>query len=275
MRDAPLVVGAARGPAITTTHGDWRTLLVGMLVLWPAAVLLPATFHTPPALALPAAVVVVVAYLRWALFGPALRRRAARRALVGAWPLGRAWPLALVGAAAAVALVGLVHLLCVRSLPPPLLDGPLDAYAHLGPAHAITVFVIVVVAIPVMHELALRGVLMTALVPRLGVARTLAASAACFAAMHLQLRLLPQLLVAGIALGMLAWSAGSVWASVAAHALWNALALGERVLGVSGEALTASVSEGALVALAAEAAAIFGVIVWRLRGARVGSRAPR
>jgi membrane protease YdiL (CAAX protease family) len=83
---------------------------------------------------------------------------------------------------------------------------------------------------PLVEELLFRGVLLSSLIPRCGVALAALLSAAAFAAIHLpglgwQWYALPELLLLGVALAWLRLRYRSLWPSVLAHGANNALAL--------------------------------------------------
>jgi len=83
---------------------------------------------------------------------------------------------------------------------------------------------------PLVEELLFRGVLLSSLIPRCGVALAALLSAAAFAAIHLpglawQWYALPELLLLGVALAWLRLRYRSLWPSILAHGANNALAL--------------------------------------------------
>jgi membrane protease YdiL (CAAX protease family) len=80
------------------------------------------------------------------------------------------------------------------------------------------------IAAPVCEELTFRGYLQTTLALRRRPALAIAASALLFGAIHLDPVRLPALLVLGGVFGWLTWRAGSIWPSVAAHAVNNGIA---------------------------------------------------
>ncbi|MEO8746825.1 MAG: CPBP family intramembrane glutamic endopeptidase [Rhodanobacter sp.] len=83
---------------------------------------------------------------------------------------------------------------------------------------------------PLVEELLFRGVLLSSLIPRCGLALSVLLSACAFAAIHLpglrwQWYAVPELLLLGIALAWLRLHYRSLWPSVLAHGTNNALAL--------------------------------------------------
>ena len=104
----------------------------------------------------------------------------------------------------------------------------LARHAPLGWRLGLTVMAITLA--PLVEELLFRGVLLSALIPRCGVALAALLSAAAFAAIHLpglawQWYALPELLLLGVALAWLRLHYRSLWPSVLAHGANNALAL--------------------------------------------------
>ncbi|HET8541037.1 MAG TPA: type II CAAX endopeptidase family protein [Anaeromyxobacter sp.] len=93
-----------------------------------------------------------------------------------------------------------------------------------GPAweRAVVAAAAVLVA-PPCEEIAFRGYLLSAIGLRRRPAVAIGAAAALFAAMHLDPIRFPALFVLGAVFGWLAWRAGSIWPSVAAHATNNAI----------------------------------------------------
>jgi len=74
------------------------------------------------------------------------------------------------------------------------------------------------------EEVAFRGFLQTVLMRSLGSVRGLFLTTFLFAVMHLDPRMLPGVFLIGLALGYIALLAGSLWISIIAHALINAVA---------------------------------------------------
>ncbi len=104
--------------------------------------------------------------------------------------------------------------------------------AHDAPmlGHLALATVAVIVA-PLAEELMFRGVLLSALIPRLGVRTAAVVTALAFAALHMpglhwQWFALPQLVVLGLVLAWLRLHCRSLWPAILAHATHNALALG-------------------------------------------------
>lgn len=104
----------------------------------------------------------------------------------------------------------------------------LAQHAPLGWRLGLTLMAITLA--PLVEELLFRGVLLSSLIPRCGVALAALLSATAFAAIHLpglawQWYALPELLLLGVALAWLRLRYRSLWPSVLAHGANNALAL--------------------------------------------------
>ena len=82
-----------------------------------------------------------------------------------------------------------------------------------------------VLVAPVVEELAFRGLLQTALVPRIGRWPAIVATAAVFAAWHVRPGDLVGAFVWGLPVGWLAWRSGSVVWGIAVHVVNNAIAV--------------------------------------------------
>lgn len=95
----------------------------------------------------------------------------------------------------------------------------------LGAYEIFAVYVGAVLVAPVVEELAFRGLLQTALVPRLGRWPAIVAAGAVFAAWHVRPGDLVGAFVWGLPVGWLAWRTGSVVWGVAVHVVNNAIAV--------------------------------------------------
>lgn len=270
---SPTPMAPPSSPPPSAKEPDLRVLLLGMVLLWPTAAALPTLLGVTPFLALPWTVAVGAAYMRWALYATPRARRAARRARFRVAPLGRTTLWVVLAAGAAVVLTESFYLAFARVVPePPTEPDAVAAYARRSALHALTVIVSGVCVAPLMEELAMRGLVMGALERRYGAAPAIGLSALLFAVLHTSWHVMPTLFVAGVVLGVVAWAAGSVWASLIAHVAWNAFSLAER-LWTGGEAPElAALSTGALAALFAAA-----LLAWLLlvRQVRALSRDPR
>jgi membrane protease YdiL (CAAX protease family) len=96
-----------------------------------------------------------------------------------------------------------------------------------GPAwERIAVAVIATAVAPVCEEVAFRGYVQTSIALRRGPVVAIAAATILFSVLHADPIRFPALLFLGALFGWLAWRAGSVWPSVAAHAANNGIAAG-------------------------------------------------
>jgi membrane protease YdiL (CAAX protease family) len=137
-------------------------------------------------------------------------------------PWGQLRWLALGVAAYLVAdLCAAVLYVRVAGLPRAETAGGFDAYAR-RPLGWLPLTTLAVVVGPLMEEWLFRGVLLQALRERVGVATAIAVSAILFAAAHLSTWAFPMHLFFGIAAGILAVASGSLWPSIALHAITNA-----------------------------------------------------
>jgi membrane protease YdiL (CAAX protease family) len=78
---------------------------------------------------------------------------------------------------------------------------------------------------PFTEEVFFRGFVLAGLVPRLGAGRAMVASALIFSAFHVSIGLIVPIFITGLLLAWLYHRTGSLWASVAAHAGQNTLAI--------------------------------------------------
>lgn len=103
-----------------------------------------------------------------------------------------------------------------------------DLFADLPSLSAglvVLVFVVGAVATPIWEEVLFRGALLPGLARRFNPPVAVILSAAVFAAMHVQPLVLAYVFVIGLGLGWIRWFHRSLWASMIAHAVNNALAL--------------------------------------------------
>jgi membrane protease YdiL (CAAX protease family)/ferredoxin len=110
-------------------------------------------------------------------------------------------------------------------LPPP--SASTDLTAAFGPGAIGVVLTVVVVAVlgPVIEEAMLRGVLLGAVRPRIGVWPAIVLSAVVFALLHASVWSLLPLTVLGVGLGWLAARSRSLWPAIFAHVVYNAVLL--------------------------------------------------
>ncbi len=144
-------------------------------------------------------------------------------------PHRRAWPAAALAVGLLAPFVG--------GLVTRLLAGDHDLTQnvqqlaqHAPPGWRLALALMAVTLAPLVEELLFRGVLLSSLIPRCGVALAALLSAAAFAAIHLpglgwQWYALPELLLLGVALAWLRLRCRSLWPAVLAHGANNALAL--------------------------------------------------
>lgn len=125
----------------------------------------------------------------------------------------------------AVPLVGLVNLTVQRILDQPI-DNPqieLLSPVAISLPNYLVMLVLAAGLVPLVEELAFRGLLQGWLRERFGPQAAMVVSALVFASMHGIPSLIPALLVVG---GLLAWlyeRSGSLWPSIAMHAAFNAI----------------------------------------------------
>ena len=252
-----------------------------LFVGWPALFALPVVLELPARVALLTVGAVAALYTRWLLFPREPGRRAAQRARLRVRPLGPLVPWVLLASVLVVAVVGAFHIVYSRWAARPateVVDWPV-AYARRGVLSAAVSTLVMAGAAPLTEELAVRGFLMTAIERRHGSAAAVVGSATVFAAIHLVPWAFPEYLVAGVALGALAWAAGSVWASVIAHALWNlhvaALRLAGRAEPWRADAVPAPWLLVALLAVAVAFACVVRALRRRSASGGAGSAACR
>ena len=268
LHDPPAPVAAARGESPT------GRLLVALVVLWPVAATLPPALQLPPALAVPAVALVGAAYARWALFASRPERRRTRRALLRAHPIRAGRALVAAASVALAVAAGCAQLATARWIGDAAAPSAAP-YLDRGPMAVAAVLLAGVVVTPVMEELAFRGAIATLVARRHGEWVAIAVSAAVFAAAHLRPALVPLLVTGGLALGALGWAARSVWAPVAAHALWNVCAFAARDALGADRAPTTSTGSMLLAATFAAASGAFWFLVRRLRSATASPHAAR
>jgi len=168
-----------------------------------------------------------------ALVAPGLLALAAFRVPLasglGLRPLSGRTALLVTALAAAlwVASLGLFEVQYALWAPPP---GYLEAFQRLhealrpkDPADALVSVVAIAVAPAVCEELLLRGISLPALLPALGGAGAIAASALLFALIHLDPYRAAFTLALGVAFGILRVRTGSLLAPMLAHALVNTI----------------------------------------------------
>ncbi len=130
---------------------------------------------------------------------------------------------ALVGGAGYLVAV-VVMMLAQRLVPHSWLELFDSTRVFEGPPwERVLVAAVAVVVAPPCEEIVFRGYLQTTLGLRRRPAVAIGGAAALFAAIHFDPVRFPSLLLLGAIFGWLAWRAGSLWPSVAAHATNNAI----------------------------------------------------
>lgn len=162
----------------------------------------------------------------------ALAARRAGSQLSPAVALGRAphgwswlaWTAAAVVAARFVGVwvVAMLHFSGVR-LPEPILN-PLRSFGE-NPVGLASAIIILLIIAPLTEEIVFRGVVLPAFADRWGVVAGVLVSALSFSAVHLQPLVMLVVFPAGIAFAVVAIRYRSLWPSVVAHSLFNAISL--------------------------------------------------
>jgi sodium transport system permease protein len=215
------------GSATTRAPGLIAAILVtglGVVAMFQGTVLV-----APIGLGLRAQIAIGTALLALPAVLIVLAHRPTRQAVLGsANPTLRAIGLsALLGAALWSASIGLMELQeLVRPLPQGYLDGFRAihrALAPKGPFDALVSLVVIAILPGVCEELVMRGVLLPALAAPLTPAGAVLGSAALFAAIHDDAYRFVFTFSIGLVLGFLRLRSASLWPSVTAHAVLNAL----------------------------------------------------
>lgn len=100
-----------------------------------------------------------------------------------------------------------------------------------GPASLLT-YEALAIWTPLAEEVFFRGFVFAGLVPRLGVAGAMVASALIFSGFHVSLGLVVPVFITGLLLAWLYYRTGSLWPAIAAHAGQNSLAIATTFFGV-------------------------------------------
>jgi len=106
---------------------------------------------------------------------------------------------------------------------PPIQDQAQPLLGPMGPAFLLTLVYMALIA-PWFEEVMWRGYVQTALVAKMGAAAGIAVTAVLFATIHFNVAHWFALLALSVVLGLLAHRTGSLWPSIALHALNNWLA---------------------------------------------------
>lgn len=99
-----------------------------------------------------------------------------------------------------------------------------------GPAVLLT-FQALAFVTPISEEIFFRGFIFGGLARRFGPWGAIIVSALIFSAFHISIGVIIPIFITGLLLAWLYWRTGSLWASIAAHAGQNALAVGVEVFG--------------------------------------------
>lgn len=131
----------------------------------------------------------------------------------------------LLLAVIAVPAIGLINLLVQSLLGGDIENPQIEALAPVAvsPVNFLIMILLAGILVPLVEELAFRGLLQGWLRERIGAKGALALSSLIFALMHGIPALIPALLLVG---GLLAWlyeSSGSLWPSIAMHAAFNTI----------------------------------------------------
>lgn len=160
-------------------------------------------------------------YAGWAFFGWyfALWRRQASLALAGfkwvGWgPLGLMIPLAAVLVALSFALTQLMRSVLEA-------EDPFEGGVTISVADVVVLLIAIALVGPVVEEFLFRGLLYRYVSARKGPVTALMLSSLVFAAVHLQLVLMPFYLFMGVVLGWVAQRYESLYPAIALHALNN------------------------------------------------------
>jgi len=102
----------------------------------------------------------------------------------------------------------------------------LTAVFGAGGGGLVLAVLMVVVVGPIVEELVFRGVVLTAAGARWGMWPSVLGTSALFALAHGTLWAFAPTFMLGVALGWLAWTRGSLWPSIALHALYNGVVVG-------------------------------------------------
>jgi len=143
---------------------------------------------------------------------------------LGFVPLPRGWfSKSLLAALLALPLVGLVNLAVQATLGEPLKNPQLEALAPQGFSWfgLLSMLVLVGAVVPLVEEIAFRGLLYGWLRDRFQPLPAIAINAVLFAVMHGIPALIPALIVVGALLAFVYEKSGSIWAAILVHGAFN------------------------------------------------------
>ena len=234
----------------------WNLLSVGVLVL-PIA----------PLAMLALELVVVAAFVRRYLVRRTAGRRGerARRAVLRLRAVPRSvWGIVGLWIGATIVLDNLVSVVWLR-LVPRAADYP-NPFEELErvPLGWLPLYATMLVAAPLVEEVAFRGWVQRPLERRVGAAWAIGISALLFALAHGYPLLVPYYVAAGVALGASVYLTRSLWVGVVAHAAHNLWSVASDAAGLTNERLIVWTRDPVVFVLAAGALVAWIVVMVRL-----------
>lgn len=124
-----------------------------------------------------------------------------------------------------VFVVGYTLVVSAAGYGPPTEGADLTTLFGSGPLGAVTTVLVVAVLGPLLEEVALRGVLLSALKTRIGAVASVVVTAVAFSLLHVSAWSFVPLTALGLALGWLAVRSRSLWPAVLLHVAYNGLIL--------------------------------------------------
>ena len=227
----------------------WNLLSVGVLML-----------PIPP-LAMFALELAVVAAFVWRYLAPKPhrgRRELARRAVLRLRAVPRsAWGIVGAWIGATIVLDNLVSVVWFHLVPRAAdYPNPFEELERL-PLGWLPLYATMLVAAPLVEEVAFRGWVQRPLERRAGAAWAIGISALLFALAHGYPLLVPYYVAAGVALGASVYLTRSLWVGIVAHAAHNLWSIASDAAGLTNERLIAWTREPVVFALAT-----FACVVW-------------
>lgn len=156
----------------------------------------------------------------------AVRWRGASWRDLGFWPLAQPWPgRAVLLALLAFPLVSFVSWLQMQLTGQPLDNPQMEVLVPAGFSwwRYLGMLAVAAVVAPVAEELAFRGLLYRWLRERAGIGLGMAGSALAFSVLHGIAGLIPAIFVLGLILAWVYERAGSIWAPIIVHGVYNAI----------------------------------------------------
>lgn len=220
------MVGNARAFSMTNRNPSIYSLTVDSLKAPAASMGISLPLFLPFFLGAPArftllwmALVLAIAVGIYALAGER------RRNWCGFRPVGRLW--GLLAAAVAVDLVLEMSTLILWlkwAGPPAPQENSLAPYMN-NPEGWLSLVVLMGIIVPIVEEVAFRGFLQRRMSERVSPTTAVVVTAFLFTLIHFNIWGMVSLFVGGLALGYVAYSAGTVWASIVLHGGWNVFLL--------------------------------------------------